>query len=115
MESISTWLEKLYSNLEVSIFSVFTTFTLTTGRWVGPDSVQLVYTPVRLSIGTFYYSGIYISCYQVQDMDESSADKSGKPFTAVPNSSHFFVVVGRNVDQWRASLGLEEGTNFAKQ
>lgn len=42
-------------------------------------------------------------------MDESTADKSGKPFTALPNSSHFFVVVGRNVDQWRASLGLEEG------
>ncbi|KAJ7386497.1 KICSTOR complex protein szt2 [Desmophyllum pertusum] len=45
---------------------------------------------------------------KVQDMDESTADKSGKPFTALPNSSHFFVVVGRNVDQWRASLGLEE-------
>ena len=52
--------------------------------------------------------------YQVQDSDESSADKSGKPFTSVPNSSNFFVVVGRNVNQWRASLGLEEGMNVTK-
>lgn len=42
-------------------------------------------------------------------MEESTTDKSGKPFTTLPNSSQFFVVVGRNVDQWRASLGLEEG------
>ena len=42
-------------------------------------------------------------------MDESTADKSGKAFVALPESSRFFVVVGRNVDQWRASLGLEEG------
>lgn len=42
-------------------------------------------------------------------MEESTADKSGKPFTTHPNSSQVFVVVGRNVDQWRASLGLEEG------
>ena len=42
-------------------------------------------------------------------MDESTTDESGKQFAPLPNSSHFFVVVGRNVDQWRASLGLEEG------
>lgn len=42
-------------------------------------------------------------------MDESTTDESGKQFVPLPNSSHFFVVVGRNVDQWRASLGLEEG------
>lgn len=42
-------------------------------------------------------------------MEESTTDKSGKPFTTLPNSSQVFVVVGRNVDQWRASLGLEEG------
>ena len=42
-------------------------------------------------------------------MDESTTDESGKQFAPLPNSSLFFVVVGRNVDQWRASLGLEEG------
>ena len=42
-------------------------------------------------------------------MDESTSDRSGKRFAPLPDSSHFFVVVGRNVDQWRASLGLEEG------
>ena len=44
-------------------------------------------------------------------MDESSADKSGKRFAPLPNSSNFFVVVGRNMDQWRASMGFEEGMN----
>ena len=62
---------------------------------------------VRFSLPTYNY-------HQVQDSDESSADKSGKPFTAAPNSSNFFVMVGRNVDQWRASLGLEEGINLKK-
>lgn len=47
-------------------------------------------------------------------MDESSADKSGKTFVPLPDSSHFFVVVGRNVDQWRASLGREEGMSMAE-
>ena len=42
-------------------------------------------------------------------MDESTSDRPGKRFAPLPDSSHFFVVVGRNVDQWRASLGLEEG------
>ena len=45
-------------------------------------------------------------------MDESTTDESGKQFAPLPNSSHFFVVVGRNVDQWRASLGLEEGISW---
>ena len=45
-------------------------------------------------------------------MEESTTDKSGKPFTTLPNSSQVFVVVGRNVDQWRASLGLEEGEDL---
>jgi len=47
-------------------------------------------------------------------MDESRADKSGKTFVPLPDSSHFFVVVGRNVDQWRASLGREEGMSMAE-
>lgn len=47
-------------------------------------------------------------------MDESTTDESGKQFAPLPNSSHFFVVVGRNVDQWRASLGLEEGIPWGR-
>ena len=44
-------------------------------------------------------------------MGESSVDKSGKRFAPLPNSSNIFVVVGRNMNQWRASMGFEEGMN----
>lgn len=84
-----------------------------------PDFKPKVYreAPCNRTGATESGDSVKVNCFpyfparqplKTQDVDESSADRSGKRFAPLPHSSNFFVVVGRNVDQWRASMGLEE-------
>ena len=41
--------------------------------------------------------------------EEESTDRTGQQFANIPGMDSVFVLVGRNPEQWRASLGLQQG------
>ena len=65
---------------------------------------------VKISV-QFWNNTVFSICLQAQD-DETSVDLTGRVFVRTPGCPCFYVLIARDHQQWRTSLGLENGTRF---